>query len=156
MPFGPRKRVEKRRHPTRLLTNRHTLGLGWGRDGLFILAIHSILDLALLVVDAHAALQDAAFLDGRARHVALVALRRLQVQRVAVGVCGRLCVWRRGQVWDRVWRGMFDADAGDADVACFAGFAEGVVAAIEVFALLALVLRVWLVTGSRNEGQVQR
>ena len=33
---------------------------------------------------------------------------------------------------------MFDADAGDAHVACLAGFAEGVVAAVEVFALLAL------------------
>jgi hypothetical protein len=41
-------------------------------------------------------------------------------------------------VGDGVWRGVFDADAGDAYVACFAGFAEGVVAAVEVLALLTL------------------
>jgi hypothetical protein len=33
---------------------------------------------------------------------------------------------------------VFDADAGDTHVACLAGLAEGVVAAVEVFALLAL------------------
>jgi len=43
-------------------------------------------------------------------------------------------------VGDGVWGGVFDADAGDAHVACFAGFAEGVVAAVEVFALLTLEL----------------
>lgn len=34
---------------------------------------------------------------------------------------------------------MFDADAGDAHVACLAGLAEGVVAAVKVFALLTLL-----------------
>lgn len=54
---------------------------------------------------------------------------------------------------DGVWRGVFDADAGDAYVACFAGFAEGVVAAVEVFALLTLLLCVsGLWWGQRIEG----
>jgi hypothetical protein len=48
-------------------------------------------------------------------------------------------------VGDGVWRGVFDADAGDAYVACFAGFAEGVVAAVEVFALLTLFVACALV-----------
>jgi hypothetical protein len=57
-------------------------------------------------------------------------------------------------VGDGVWRGVFDADAGDAYVACFAGFAEGVVAAVEVFALLTLLLFCMLVDcgGDRERG----
>ena len=39
---------------------------------------------------------------------------------------------------DGVGRGVLDADAGDADVAGFAGLAEGVVAAVKVLALLTL------------------
>jgi hypothetical protein len=35
---------------------------------------------------------------------------------------------------------VFDVDAGEAYVACLAGFAKGVVAAVRVFALLALSL----------------
>ena len=42
----------------------------------------------------------------------------------------------RCEVGDVLWDRVAGADAGDADIRGFAGFAEGVVARVEVFALL--------------------
>jgi hypothetical protein len=52
---------------------------------------------------------------------------------VAVVLSGRS---GRGDVRDLLGVGVLAADLGDADVASFAGFGEGVVAAVEVLALL--------------------
>lgn len=92
----------------------------------------------VLVVDAHAPLQNAALLDGAAGHHALMALRRLQRQAVAVAIGPAVRV-RGRQVGDRVWAGVLDADACDAHIRGFACLAKGVVAAVKVLALLALL-----------------
>lgn len=49
---------------------------------------------------------------------------------VAVGGVGR------SEMGDVFWEGVLGADGGDAAFGCFAGFGEGVVAGVEVFALL--------------------
>ena len=98
--------------------------------------VNGVLDLAILIVNAHTALQDAAFLDGRAGQT-VVALGGLKTERVAVRSIAGLWTLRR-EVGDGVWRRVLDANAGDADVAGLSGLAEGVVAAVKVFALLTL------------------
>ena len=53
------------------------------------------------------------------------------------GPAGSLAGGRgRGDVWDLFGVGVLAADLGDADVTSFAGLGEGVVAAVEVLALL--------------------
>lgn len=56
----------------------------------------------------------------------------LLVQRVAI-LAGRC---RRSNVGDRFGIGVLAADLGDADVSCLAGLGKGIVAAVEVLALL--------------------
>lgn len=71
--------------------------------------------LTTLLINTHSPVQEAAFLDRASGKPHLVALGRLQRKPVigasvcAVGVYG-------GEVRDRVWRGVFDADAGHAGV----------------------------------------
>lgn len=61
---------------------------------------------------------------------------------VAIAILPGGC--RRGDVWNLLGVGVFAADLGDADVASFAGFGEGVVAAVEILALLqGVVSRNW-------------
>ena len=43
-----------------------------------------------------------------------------------------------GQVRDVLGDGMLGTDVGDADVGGFAGFAQGIIAGVEVFALLTI------------------
>jgi len=60
----------------------------------------------------------------------------LAILRWAGSVAGGGC----GEVGDVFWKGVLGADRGDANVGGFAGFAEGVVARVEVFTFLKLVL----------------
>lgn len=62
----------------------------------------------------------------------------LAILRWAGSVAGGGC----GEVGDVFWKGVLGADRGDANVGGFAGFAEGVVARVEVFTFLERVRRV--------------
>jgi hypothetical protein len=71
--------------------------------------------------------------EGRLLHGA-AALLAVAVLCGCAGRCGR------GDVGDLLGVGVLAADLGDADVAGLAGFGEGVVAAVEVLALLEMEL----------------
>ena len=72
-------------------------------------------------------MQEGVFLDRAASQLPLCLA-------VAVAILSGRC--GRGDVRNLLGVGVFAADLGDADVASFAGFGEGIVAAVEVLALL--------------------
>lgn len=112
----------------------------------------------LRLLSIGALVQDTAFLGGaaalepdRARVAADTAGDLVALCASAGSAAGRGVIGAgrgRGEVGDVLGDRMAGADVGDADVRRFAGFAEGVVAGIEVLALLE--------AGVRNVGQVQK
>lgn len=118
------------------LMNGNTLGLRRRRYSLGVgLELVSNL-LGALFVNAHAAVQEAALLDGAAG-LALMALGGLEREAVVGAVGARVGAAGR-KVRDGVWAGVFDADASNAGVRGLARLAHGVVAAVKVLAFLAL------------------
>jgi hypothetical protein len=113
---------------------RYLLGLLWT---LFLLGL-------LKVLRARLSLQIAALLyRGAALAADAAAMCRVQDMAVVEGV-------RRRGMGDVLGVGVLATDLRDADVGGFAGFAEGVVSAVEVLALLGDVLGSWRVgEGSR-------
>lgn len=96
-----------------------------------------------LLVDTHPSMQETRFLDGastlptrdrgtRAHGAGMADRARVAVASVAVAV-GR---HGGGEVGDVFWEGVLRADGGDAALGGFAGFGEGVVAGVKVFAFL--------------------
>ncbi len=83
----------------------------------------------ILVVDAGLAMQEAAFLD---RAASLMN----QACRTDVAVADAVAVGRRGQVRDVLRVGMLRPDLRHACVRGFSCFRQGVVAGVEIFALL--------------------
>ena len=75
-------------------------------------------------------MQEATFLHRAAT------LPRLQLSAVSVAAAVGSVWTGRGQMWDVLGERVLRADGGDADVGGFAGFGEGIVAGVEVFALL--------------------
>ena len=80
------------------------------------------------------------FLDGAACQLALTVGGDAVSVAVAIAIAVLAGGRGRGDVWDLFGVGVLAADLGDADVTSFAGLGEGVVAAVEVLALL----RPWL------------
>jgi hypothetical protein len=64
---------------------------------------------------------------------------------LAVGRAGAGVLLR--EVWDGVWGRVLAAEAADERIVGLAGFGEGIVARVEVFALLELVLEEILLVG---------
>jgi hypothetical protein len=83
--------------------------------------------------------QEGVFLDGAACQVALAVVDAVSVA-VAIAVAVLAGWGGRGDVWDLLGVGVLATDLGDADVTSFAGLGEGVVAAVEVLALLRMLL----------------
>lgn len=82
-------------------------------------------------------MQKCVFLDGAAGQVALRGSRTVAI---AVGaILSKGCSW--GYVWDLLGVGVLAADLCNADVTSFAGLGEGIVAAVEVLALLHIAVR---------------
>lgn len=106
---------------------------------------NSILILSRLIVDAFLAMQETAFLDRTARRATDAASRsnaRRQV-RYARDTATMLLVaaHRRRSMRNAVWAGVFATQGSHADSVGLAGFREGVVTGVEVFALLLESLR---------------
>jgi hypothetical protein len=94
-----KKKGERITKKIKSLIHGHTIGLDQRikiRLGSISTLVHGTLDLlAILIVNTHATLQDAAFLDGRAGDIALVAGGGCETQTgVSVGVGWCLGVWR--------------------------------------------------------------
>ena len=118
------------------MRNRHALGRWRRGDGVGLLVQLISGHASLSIIDAHASVQEAAFFDRAARH-ALVALGGLKCEAVVDAV--RAIVWASGgEMGNGVWAWVLDTDIGDAGVGGCTGLAHGIVAAVEIFALLAL------------------
>jgi hypothetical protein len=99
--------------------------------GGFILKVRS----RSLTVQAGLAVQEGVFLDRATCQLALT-VADADSMAVAIGVAVLSGRGGRGDVWDLLGVGVLATDLGDTNVASFAGLGEGVVAAVEILALL--------------------
>lgn len=102
--------------------------------GGFILKVRS----RSLTVQAGLAVQEGVFLD---RATCQLALTVVGADCMAVAIAAPVLSGRggRGDVWDLLGVGVFATNLGDTNVTSFAGLGEGVVAAVEVLALLRML-----------------
>jgi len=96
---------------------------------------------AVQLVDARFAVEKAALLDGAPALAADAARQAMscdtvQLVSVAAASLRRVAHVGGGEMRDVLWERVFGPDAAGVDAACFAGFREGIVAGIEVLALL--------------------
>lgn len=90
-------------------------------------------------------MHEGVFLDGAACHLALTVGGDAVSVAVAIAVAVLARGRGRGDVWDLFGVGVLAADLGDTDVTSFAGLGKGVVAAVEVLALLRpLLAGMWM------------
>ena len=104
---------------------------------LSLLRVLIVLELRsrCLTVQAGLAVQEGVFLDRATRQLALTIDAAVSMT-VAIGVAVLSGRGGRGDVWDLLGVGVLATNLGDTDVTSFASLGEGVVAAVEVLALL--------------------